>query len=69
MSERKWIGGLPSCCDICEGTFDNGVFYDARSEKGPWAIMDERCYGKYGVGLGTGYGQQYDARTGKKLAG
>jgi len=45
------------------------VFYDARTERGPWGCFCQDCFDKYCIGLGTGYGQQYDARTGQKLAG
>lgn len=58
MSE--WIGDAPKKCDICGVDIDE-VFYDAKTQMGPWAFMCPSCH-VLGPGLGktgTGYGQKY----------
>ena len=35
------------------------VVYDGRTKMGPWAMMSQASFKKYGVGLGTGKGQKY----------
>ncbi len=49
----------PTECDICHGQFKNDCFYDARTVQGCWANMCMECFHNYGVGLGTGFGQEY----------
>lgn len=36
--------------------------YDGKTTMGPWAYMCNACYSKYGVGIGTGLGQQLAVR-------
>lgn len=59
-SERriKYINP-PSKCDICNGPFIYDCFYDAKTSRGGWANMCAVCFYEYGVGLGTGLGQEY----------
>lgn len=57
-SKVKYINP-PSKCDICEGPFLNDVMYDAKTLRGAWANMCMECFHNYGVGLGTGLGQEY----------
>lgn len=63
------IGGHK--CDICGGyVHELGKTYvDGATIMGPWADMCEGCYRKVGIGLGTGRGQRYDAKTGVKVEG
>lgn len=70
MEAEKWIGSLPEKCDLCGVKIKSQKFWvDGRTRMGPWANMCPRCFGQYGVGLGTGAGQKYDAKTGKKIGG
>ena len=60
MSELKtWIGEPPDKCDICSGPL-NGVFVDGATRMGPWANMCAGCFRTYGIGIGTGKGQEYN---------
>jgi hypothetical protein len=66
---------IPNECQVCERPFVGvhydgaGVYYDAKTKYGPWGFLCEKCFKEHGVGLGTGKGQKYDARTGRKLEG
>lgn len=53
---KKWLGNTK--CDIC-GKECEEVLYDAAIRLGPWAIMCEDCFNKFGKGLGIGIGQEY----------
>jgi len=54
-----WNGSAPVKCDIC--SFDFGQFFvDGKTKMGPWACMCKICFSRYGLGLGTGRGQQYE---------
>ena len=55
----------PSKCDICGGEFKNGCIYDAKTCNGPWAYMCMQCFHDYGLGLGTGLGQEYQKQGDK----
>lgn len=68
-----WMGTPPDKCDTCATKIDK-VFYDAKTQYGPWGFMCPSCQ-KLGPGLdklGTGLGQEYtkqeDGRW-KKTAG
>lgn len=66
----KWTGRKPSVCDIPNcGTPITNFWVDGRTTFGPWANMCPACFTKYGVGLGLGKGQKYDARTLIKVEG
>ena len=70
--ENKWFGSWPVKCDFCHAKLDDPrveYFVDGRTQEGPWALMCPMCHLLDGVGLGTGKGQKYDARTLKKLEG
>lgn len=64
MSERYAV-----VCDFCHKVISDGTYVDGATTIGPWANMCEGCYRLYGVGLGTGRGQRYDAKTGVKVEG
>ena len=66
---KKWLGKVDKC-ELC-GTDLNDLIYfvDGRTKDGPWGLMCEICHGLYGVGLGTGKGQKYDAVTKEKIDG
>jgi hypothetical protein len=68
----KWLGKVNKC-DICKEninwTRNKQWFVDGRTTMGPWALMCCRCFEMYGVGLGTGKGQKYDANTLEKIEG
>ena len=68
QNKKKWLGTLPEKCDIC-GIILTAIFIDGRTIHGPWANMCPECHKKHGCGLGTGYGQQYDINTTKKIEG
>lgn len=66
---KKWRGKQAKC-DICKVRFSNQPwFVDGRLRTGSWALMCARCYEQYGIGIGTGRGQKYDAVTKEKLEG
>lgn len=61
MSEPvRWLSPVPGFCETCDTPLKK-VFYDAKTNMGPWACMCPTCftlgpgYGK----LGTGLGQEY----------
>lgn len=64
----KWCGEVPTNCDICRGLIGK-AFIDGKTVMGPWANMCESCHALHGVGLGTGRGQKFCAKTRDKLNG
>lgn len=65
MTAKYWMSAPPEKCDTCDEPIGD-VFYDAKTEMGPWACMCLSCH-TLGPGLGklgTGLGQEY-----KKSAG
>lgn len=48
----------PKECDICHNKIGE-KFIDGGTVWGPWANMCPECFDEYGVGLGTGRGQEY----------
>lgn len=56
---KIWRGGIK--CDCCQKVIARRLF-DAATRMGPWATMCSACYGEWGVGLGTGRGQEYKQR-------
>jgi len=68
----KWLGQTDKC-DICGEDLHRFVnkqwFVDGKTKMGPWALMCARCFEMYGVGLGVGRGQKYDANTLEKIEG
>jgi hypothetical protein len=72
-TEKRWTGDLPTECDIGKHVLGESHpltdgFIDGATTFGQWANMCPSCHARYGVGLGTGRGQQYDAE-GVKVAG
>lgn len=69
MSDRKvyWLSGVPAKCDTCKTPITN-VFYDAKTDMGPWACMCPSCQtlgpglGQVGLGKGQKYEKQPDGR-------
>lgn len=66
-SKKYWMGSDPAptgnmSCDICS-RIETGMFVDGETTMGSWANMCcigvNNCFKHYGVGLGTGKGQQY----------
>lgn len=61
MSESVKVAKLPPC-DICVQVVRTSVprdaAYDGATKRGPWAYMCELHFAEWGVGLGTGRGQQ-----------
>lgn len=51
------ISKIPKC-DFCK----EEAKFDAKTVFGPWAYLCERCFGKYGIGLGLGLGQVLQKR-------
>ena len=64
---KKWMGSEPKC-DFCQRQ-PKRFFVDGATRQGPWAMMCEGCFVLEGVGLGTGRGQKYDAKTREKVGG
>jgi len=52
-------------CQLCKRPFKESII-DGRTSRGPWAFMCFECFKVHGMGLGTGFGQVYDAVTGKQ---
>ena len=66
---KKWVGTLPTNCDVCGKPFTD-TFIDGRTTfGGRWGNLCPTCHSGWGVGLGEGFGQKYDAKTGVKLEG
>lgn len=65
---KRWMSTMPERCDICHNSLKSKPFVDGRTAGGPWATMCEQCHKRYGVGLGTGKGQKYNAE-GIKIEG
>lgn len=60
--ERFWIGDVPKRDDF--GLAIDKVFFDGRTQQGPWAIMTPYSWRAYGVGrTGLGRGQKYEKQT------
>ena len=56
---KYWCGDPPDKCDI-DGVRITKTFVDGRTRAyASWAIMCPLCFEAYGVGLGTGNGQEY----------
>ena len=53
---KKWYGDPH--CDICATECDH-YLQDGVTKMGPWATMCRTCMSKFGIGLGTGKGQEY----------
>ena len=54
---KYWVGDPPTRCDICHEPI-RMTFTDGATMR-YWANMCPCCHGLYGLGLGTGRGQQY----------
>lgn len=67
MPQTEWLGKIPERCDVCK-TPISVVFFDAKTEMGPWANLCVSCHtlgpglGKVGPGLGQEYRKQPDGR-------
>ena len=62
---RKWMSDAPAECDMkhdrvvhCKNKITNH-FFDSRTKQGPWGNLCPQCFARYGVGVGTGMGQEY----------
>jgi hypothetical protein len=65
----KWMGNHDHC-DICGESLDEEAFFvDGKTRIGHWALMCPDCFVSYGIGLGVGKGQSYDAKTLEKIGG
>ena len=63
-SKVKWRGSKPIRCDLCGCDLKEATcFYDFCTVQGPWALGCEKCFARYGVGLGIGKGQKYSITT------
>jgi hypothetical protein len=62
---KIWLGDPPTECDLCHAPIKRS-FVDGKTTFGPWANMCLLCHLQHGVGLGLGYGQQYE-RKGKRF--
>ena len=68
--EKKWLGTWPADCNLCNTDLSKtGTFFDAKVKGRGWALLCPICFAIYGVGIGTGRGQEYDSETLKKLHG
>jgi len=71
MKPKKWYGTWPAQCDLCARPLETfPTFYDARLADDPrWGLFCADCWQRYGAGLGTGLGQEYDSLSREKLRG
>lgn len=56
-----WLSPVPSNCQTCAAGIGE-VFFDAKTQFGPWACLCPTCQ-EFGPGLGqvgTGRGQKYE---------
>ena len=68
--KKKWYGSWPAKCDVCKAELsDEDKFYDAKVPNGPWGLLCGGCFRSLGCTLGTGCGQEYDAKTLEKTGG
>jgi hypothetical protein len=61
MSTTKaYVASLPKC-DFCAELGKPAVdaHYDGKTKLGPWASMCDEHWTMFGIGLGTGVGQEY----------
>ena len=56
-AEKYWMGEVPKQDDFNNPIKD--TFVDGKTKMGPWAIMGDYSFKKWGVGLGMGKGQKY----------
>lgn len=61
--EKKvyWLSRVPLLDDF--GAIIGSNFVDGKTNNGKWAIMSERSFTKFGIGLGTGKGQLYEKQV------
>ena len=48
----------PHLCDVCSLSVGS-TFYDCKTRLGGWGYLCIPCFALFGVGLGTGMGQEY----------
>lgn len=54
----------PESCDICDRAFSSlKLMFDCKTRGGPWATLCKTCFNLYGIGLGTGLGQEYTRQS------
>jgi hypothetical protein len=63
FGQKDWMGIVPKKDDF--GKLIEDCFYDGKTKKGPWAIMNPESYIDCAVGLGKGRGQQYMKKDGR----
>lgn len=61
----KITRGILVKCDICKKPLSS-TYIDGKTKQGPWANMCLSCHKAFGVGLGLGKGQVFDAKTGER---
>ena len=70
--KKKWLSNYDNC-DICGCQIKEKVpyFVDGKTvfKGGIWGLLCPDCHKKYGCGLGCGFGQKYDGKTGVLLEG
>lgn len=58
MSKQVEVNVLP-LCDFCgQDDVKRDATYDGKTTYGPWANMCKEHFDTYGIGLGTGKGQE-----------
>lgn len=66
----RWMSKMPKNCDLCSADLSKEEYWvDGATIQGPWGNMCPKCHKKFGRGLGTGRGQKYNSKTGKKMEG
>ena len=69
-TNKRWMSPFDEC-DICHGPIKNHVpwFVDGMTKQGPWGLMCPKCFKEHGVKIAYGFGQKYNGKTGKLMAG
>lgn len=67
MANKKvfWTGELEDSCQLCNKPFGY-TMYDSVTPSGLWGNICDRCFGRYGGRIGTGFGQKYELQDDKR---
>lgn len=64
---HKWIGRLPTACDVCGNPPDPYFVDGATRPTGTWGLLCPECHKERGCGFGIGKGQAYSMKNGARL--
>ena len=62
MTAKFWMGDVAATDDF--GSKIGKVFYDGKTQMGPWATMSQASWSQYGCGkVAQGYAQKYQKQA------